>query len=513
MSSPLISFYWRAFGQDRNDPRAQKRSHMSVIASVLVAMGAAACGGGGGSAGPDGTPTSTAAALSLTASAPASSVAAAGGLDTSAAASASVGDNALQPPTPSNSEVVGTARALSATASLALEGIPEAPLPAAPLAMPAGGRVFYVNSQAGDDRNDGRAATAPTGTANSTGPWKSLARVMQSDLGPGDTLVLACGSTWNETLRVPADGTASRPVLVTAPAAGCGSTARPTIDGSITLPAANWRLQAGAIWEARVDQPVLALSSSAAIWQVAHHPNRGYRADDPASPYLALAADSPNTTALITADDLKLPAGVRLQDGARVRVRTNAWWMDDARVTAFEGGRISLASATRYPARAGFGYYLVGQRWMLDSATEWFHDAATGSLAAWMPDASAPTAPLYATVLPVGVDLAGRSYVALGGIGVRRVGMGVRATSSTAVQLRSLLVEDTVGVGVEASASQALLIESSDLLRTGADAVQGDAHLQASASDLTLRNSVVRDSAVRMDGATRPARPGARGPC
>ena len=471
---------------------------MSAIASVLVAVGAAACGGGGGGAVLDGIPTSTAAITPSTA--PASSVAAASGLDTSAAAGAVSSDTALQTPTPSNSDAVGTARALSATASLALEGVPEAPGPTTPLAMPAGGRVFHVNSQAGDDRNDGSAATAPTAAANTTGPWKSLARVMQSDLGPGDTLVLACGSTWNETLRVPADGTATRPVLVTAPAAGCGSAARPTIDGSITLPAASWRLQTGAIWEARVDQPVLALTSSAAIWRVAHHPNRGYRAEVPASPYLALAADSPNTTTLMTADDLKLPTGVRLQDGARVRVRTNAWWMDDARVTGFEGGRISLASATRYPTRAGVGFYLVGQRWMLDSASEWFHDAATGSLAAWMPGASAPTAPLYATVLPVGVDLANRAYVALGGIGVRRVGMGVRATSSTAVQLRSLLVEDTVGVGIEASASQALLIESSDLIRTGADAVQGESHLQASASDLTLRNSVVRDSAVRMDG-------------
>ena len=106
MSSPLISFDLRAFGQHDQQPRAQRRSLVSVIASVLVAVGAAACGGGGGGAALDGTQTSTAVAMSLAASAPTSSVPAAGGLDTSAVSS----DNALQPPTPSNSEVVGTAR-------------------------------------------------------------------------------------------------------------------------------------------------------------------------------------------------------------------------------------------------------------------------------------------------------------------------------------------------------------------------------------------------------------------
>jgi len=137
---------------------------------------------------------------------------------------------------------------------------------------------------------------------------------------------------------------------------------------------------------------------------------------------------------------------------------------------------------------------------MLDSTNEWHHDPTTGSLLAWMPGGVAPAAPMHATVLPAGVDLATRSHVALEGIAVRRVGTGVIATSSRGVQLRNLLVEDTAGVGVEASGSQFLSIDGSSLLRTGADAVQGETHLQASASDLTLRNSLVRDSAVRMDG-------------
>jgi len=395
-------------------------------------------------------------------------------------------------------ETIGKARALSADARLTVNGVPEVPPPAPALAITgSSGRMFHVDSRLGDDTNNGLAAAE---SSNGDGPWKSLARVMKSSLGPGDTLVLACGSSWRETLRVPANGTAAKPVRVMAPAAGCDAASRPTVDGSIALPAASWRLQSGAIWETRVDQPVLAVTSSNAVWRIAHYPNRGYRTQEPASPYLSLAANSINSTTLETGSSIQLPAGVRLQDGARVRVRTNEWWMDDARVTAFDGNRITVGTPLRYPAQAGFGYYFVGQRWMLDSPNEWFHDAAAGKLMVWTPGGTVPNTPLQATVLATGIDLSNRTHVTLEGLTVRRVGTGVIATSSIGVQLRNLQVEDTAGVGVEASSSQFLAIESSSLLRTGADAIQGDSHLQAAASDVSLRNSVVRDSAVRMDG-------------
>ena len=463
-----------------------------MLCTWALALSIVGCGGGGEAAGSSVAPLSStdqSAAQVLSPSNPAAADKPATVTPTPAPAAQ---------PTTSNVEAIGTARALSATASIVLEGLPEAPPQAVPLPMPAGGRVFHVNSQSGDDGNDGRAATAPAGAASATGPWKTLVRVMHSDLGPGDTLMLACGSTWRETLRVPASGTAARLVTVRA-AEGCTAAGRPAIDGSITLQPADWRVHAGAIWEARVDQSVLALTSGATVWRVAHHPNRGHRAEEPSSPYLPLSASSTDTSTLLTGEDLQLPAGVRLQDGARVRVRTNEWWMDDVRVMAVDGRRITLGEPLRYAAQAGFGYYFVGQRWMLDSPNEWYHDPATGSLLAWMPGGAAPAAPMLATVLPAGVDLASRSHVALEGLAVRRVGTGVIATGSRGVQLRNLLVEDSAGVGVEASASQFLFIDGSALLRTGADAIHGDHHLQVSASDLTLRNSLVRDSAVRME--------------
>lgn len=399
---------------------------------------------------------------------------------------------------PTLAETIGKTRALTADASLSVNGLTEVPPPAPALATTgSSGRMFHVDSRLGDDTNNGMAATAGS---NGVGPWKSLARVMQSSLGPGETLVLACGSNWRETLRVPANGTAANPVRVMAPAAGCDAASRPTVDGSIALPAASWRLQSGAIWETRVHQPVLAVTTSSAVWRIAHHPNRGYRTEEPASPYLSLAANSTNSTTLETGSAIQLPAGVRLQDGARVRVRTNEWWMDDARVTAFDGRRITVGAPLRYPAQAGFGYYFVGQRWMLDSPNEWFHDAAAGNLMVWMPGGTVPDTPLQATVLATGIDLSSRTHVTLEGLAVRRVGTGVIATSSIGVQLRNLQVEDTVGAGIEASGSQFLAIDSSSLLRTGADAIQGNTHRQGAASDLSLRNSVVRDSAVRMDG-------------
>ena len=72
----------------------------------------------------------------------------------------------------------------------------------------------------------------------------------------------------------------------------------------------------------------------------------------------------------------------------RVRVRTNPYIIDELAVASFDGRRLTLASATTYPVSAGWGYLLLGQLWMLDSAGEWYHDASARQLYAWMPKIS-----------------------------------------------------------------------------------------------------------------------------
>jgi parallel beta-helix repeat protein len=455
-----------------------------MLSLAMLISGLAACGGGSGA-----SPASASAS-------DASTLGTGGTKDGGAAAPPSTTASA-----PTNSATVGTAVALSATASMNVDGVPEAATPAAPLAAP-GGRSWYIDSNTGNDANDGKAATV----SGSTGPWRTLARLMQATLQPGDTVVLACGSTWGETLRLPASGTATQPIVVRAPTAGC--TTRPAIDGSVTLAATAWTQHSGNIYKAPLDTAPMQLYASSGYLTEAHHPNKGANTTDPTSPYATLAANgnvitnasgSRGSTTLVTGTDLSLPAGAVVAPGTRVRVRTFSWLMDEGTVASVAGSVLTLQNATSYPLTAGWGYLLLGQLWMLDSAGEWYYDAAAKQIYAWMPDSAKPGT-VAASVLATGIDLASRSYVWIDGIAVRRVGTAVLMRGGQGVKLSNSVVEDCTEMGADAAYSKGASFVSNTFTRIGRDAISGQDDTTGPATGMTVQNNVIRDSGVIMSG-------------
>ena len=356
-------------------------------------------------------------------------------------------------------------------------------------------RRFYVDSRLGKDSNDGRSATRP---------WRSLARLAAATLAPGDRVELACGSTWRETLRLAASGAPSAPLVVAAPVAGCSQP--PTIDGSVALAAARWQRQSAGVWRQTLSSVPLQLFSATGPWVAAHHPNRS--ANGPS--WLTMATDGNLThvqgqdvsTRLGTGADLVLPAAARLGTGTRVRVRTAAFVIDDLAVASTDGRALNLATPSTYPLKAGWGYLLTGQAWMVDSPGEWFHDAAAGRLlAAALGSSSSPQLPSSATVQALGIDLQDRSHVVVDGLVVRKVGTGALLRGGQGLHLRNSRFEDIADRGVDAAASQAVVLESNRLERTGLDAVFAGGIGAAAAQGLVVRNNLVRQSGVLLDGA------------
>ena len=470
-----------------------------MLCSWAFALSIVGCGGGGGGE------VNSAAPLSGT------DQGAAQILSTAQSSAEKKGETATTSPAPaapltsSNAEAIGTARVLSATASLALEGVPEAPSPAAPLPLLPGGRVLHVNSQTGDDRNDGLTA-APASVLQ--GPWRTLSRLQQADVRPGDRIVLGCGSVWRETLRLAANGSAASPIVISAPTTGCPAGALPAIDGAAPVPLAVWSQESATIWKAAVSAPVLQVLQAGQALLPAHHPNRGHDASDPTSPYLRIAAAGNSvSTAYGTGSnlvpvgqDLRLPSGVRLTDGARVRVRTNAWHMDEAAVTAFDGQRLTLSRPTNYTLAPGWGYYLTGQSWMVDSPGEWHHDATSGVLRVWMPDSARPPQSLRAVTLATAVELENRSHVVIDGLAVAGAGQGFNLRAARGIQLRNVLVADITNNGVDAADSINVSVDSSTFLRIGANAIDGGGRISGDSVGLIVRNNLVRDSGVLMQG-------------
>ena len=468
-------------------PLSVQRPALFLTAALSATL--VACGGGGGSG-------------SSVADTPVAAI-------TPAATASSPSPSATAVETPTVAADTALSQALSAAASFAVEGIAGAP-PVATDTTATTGRRFYINSRTGSDSNDGLADTAAAGH----GPWQSLGRLATSGLAPGDTVQLACGSEWAETLKVPVSGTSALPIAVRAPSGGC--TLPPVIDGSVELPSASWSLHSGNVYKINLNATPLQLLSTtasattsvtAAQWSQAHHPNRGYLTSDRTSPYLTTAGDSDNTTVgnqqtssyLVSGSDLVLPAGASLV-GAEVRVRTYPWWMDTSTIASVVGNRLNLNKLTAYPVGAGWGYYFTNKLWMVDSPGEWYYDPTAKQLYAYMPEGVTTATPTRAAVLAAGIDLKARSFVVVDGLAVRRTATGVDLRGTTSVTVRNSTFQDIRDFGADATASVSTTVESNAFTRIGLDAISGWRHELGWSIGLKANNNVIRDSGVLMDG-------------
>jgi len=65
--------------------------------------------------------------------------------------------------------------------------------------------AYHVDSLNGNDRNTGKSPAEA---------WKTLRRAMKQKLGPGDSLLLKRGCSWNESLRIRGSGKRGRPITL-----------------------------------------------------------------------------------------------------------------------------------------------------------------------------------------------------------------------------------------------------------------------------------------------------------
>lgn len=358
------------------------------------------------------------------------------------------------------------------------------------------GTSYYVDNRSGDDSNDGKSATVG---ASGSGPWKTLARVMKANIVAGDSVRLACGSSWGETLQLPTSGAAGKPIVVTSYPGSC--TTPPTIDGSVMLNNASWTQHSGNIYRAPLANEPLMVNAPNGVMTIAHYPNRGFDNSLPSSLFLRTAGDSDTvssggsnrSTYLVTGSDL--PAG-RITAGTKIRIRPSAWILDESTVASVSGSRINLSTPTRYPVKTGWGYYFVGQSWMLDSPGEWFYDSGAKMLYAWMPDSAVPRSVL-STQLSVGIDLTSRKYVTLNNLIVRQVGTGIAMPGSTNITVQYVSIRDTAGMGIDGSRGSANIVTYSSLIRTGGDAISA-----ADATGMKVLYNTVNQSGVLVTNDT-----------
>ncbi|MCY7306975.1 MAG: right-handed parallel beta-helix repeat-containing protein [Rhodoferax sp.] len=228
----------------------------------------------------------------------------------------------------------------------------------------------------------------------------------------------------------------------------------------------------------------------------AHHPNFG-QGGNPDSPYATVASAGGKTT--LDASNLVLPGGAALTSGIGATVRTVDWAIEERTVTSLVGKRLALSAPTGYDILPGYGFYLTGALWMLDSPGEWFYDDASAMLYVWMPDGAAPGNRISATGLAWGADASAKANVTLKDLAIRHVGSGVALTRSTAVITNGLSIADTADYGISAENCAQCQVQRSSVLRTGVDAinVRGALSIGFSLTDSTIADS---GASTRTDG-------------
>ncbi|MEV4313469.1 carbohydrate-binding protein [Actinocrispum sp. NPDC049592] len=302
-------------------------------------------------------------------------------------------------------------------------------------AAAAAHRTYYVSQSGADDR---------PGTAAQ--PFQHIQQCADV-MAPGDTCVIASG-TYRETVTPARSGTDRAPITFTA---APGATV--TVDGTdvvsgwsqvtaadlAQLQAADARIAgspfASGVSSGHVYQAPVALSADLPGNQVfvdgamnveAQWP---YPGNNPIRPNWANAQSGTSTS--LSDNALTQPAGWWV--GTRLTARN--WFVaESGTVTSSAVGSVTADSLTDcislQPNQTTF-YALSGALRLLGHGGSWFYDPAAKKLYLWTLDGDNPASHLVeAKQRNVGIDLSGRSFIAISGLGVRASTVQTSPTST-----------------------------------------------------------------------------------
>lgn len=291
-------------------------------------------------------------------------------------------------------------------------------------ALPAPAADYFVDALRGDDASSGTQAVVNTGQ----GPWRTLARINDAVVRPGDRIWLRCDSVWHEPLLLRLKGTAALPIVIGA--YGECPDRRPEIRPTdvVLQPEAFHSIGTG--WSAAVARPPGMVGMNDAVLPRARFPSAG-------------------TLPLIRSEGTLrlqlrgLPVSADRLSGADWVVRTNDYTLEERRVYNVDArGAVQIAKPFAMDPPAGAGYYLEGQPWMLAASRGWAYDPRAGRLVL----SERPSQPVTVHGDPAAIVVRQSEHVRLQGLSVRfAVGVGVDVTDSQDIVLDDLLARD-VGV-------------------------------------------------------------------
>jgi len=215
----------------------------------------------------------------------------------------------------------------------------------------------YFISANGNDSNKG--------TSEKT-PWKSINKINETQLKPGDRILFHCGDEFFGELKISVSGTEKKPIVFSS----YGSGNKPTLTGAVKIH--RWEKYRDNIYMAPSQQKVYSLYKDRKRQVCARYPNAGF-----------LYVDIQNCPHSEFTDwDLDQPNGY--WNGAMIRYRTCDWLTRHGEVVSFKDNRIDLKEteylngSTSDQIIPGSGYYFDNKFEELDSMGEWYNDTEKG---------------------------------------------------------------------------------------------------------------------------------------
>jgi parallel beta-helix repeat protein len=299
--------------------------------------------------------------------------------------------------------------------------------------------TYYVNSSSlGSDQNNGTSPTTP---------WKTLQKVSENWLNPGDKVLFNCGSIWHEKLTINRAGTAAAPIIFSQYGSGC-ELVPPTILGGNFISGEVWTRSSSInpiYYTDNITTPVhqlLLKSTSASLgWlPYAQHPNVGHDTNKLTSAYFASITDGSEAAYIKTGSELIIPQGANL-DNATIHIRTNEYMIEDTKISNFDqiNSKLSFTNPLVGKPNKGFGYFFDGKLWMLDKEGEWFYDTIAKRLYLWPVGGAQPTnGQVFAGVRDIGIQVdPAASYNTIDGLKIVGAVTGIDAKGNTGITIKN----------------------------------------------------------------------------
>ncbi|MFT3980398.1 MAG: right-handed parallel beta-helix repeat-containing protein [Ferruginibacter sp.] len=220
----------------------------------------------------------------------------------------------------------------------------------------------YYFSAAGNDNNAGTSESLP---------FRTLAKASTLSLSAGDRMLFRRGDVFRGELLMFSSGTVANPVTI----GSYGSGADAVISGSEYIN--NWVSAGNGIYRAACPVYPQMVFQNGVAQQLARYPNQGFLFTDAANGNSGFA-------------DGALPNSGSLYVGAGVHIRTARFRYEERTISVQSGTYLGFNIPTVTAIVAGAGYYLSGKLEFVDTAGEYYYDAAGQQLYLKTADGQAP---------------------------------------------------------------------------------------------------------------------------